>query len=214
MNADAGSGIVSRLFAASPDAATAAVYALTWWNPFQFGDSAVKNLMLLMLMEFLVVHSGAFIGMAVLSDRASRKSKTLAIVGFGAFYMLFAGAFSAGFNSWWPALTFLWLLLARFANVWLLPLPRAAEARRMISLWAASVLCYLGAVFVGILAPLPRLGLHSDIVPALGLSGGGLWVEQPHTVIASGLLYFAAMAWSKWAYRPEWGIGVSPAGLS
>lgn len=195
---------VGRAVSALPDAITAAAYAIAWFAPLGFGQDTIRNLMLLMLMEFLVVHSGAFIGTTVLSDKLGRGAKSLSILGFGAFYMLFAGAFSLAFHSWWPALSFLWLLLAKFALVWLAPVPRALEARRMTTQWGISVLFYLMAVFVGVILPLPRFGLGADVVPMLGLGGSGLWIEQPHTVIASGLIYFAASAWSKWAFRPEW----------
>lgn len=195
---------VARAISALPDAITAIAYAIAWFAPLRFGADTVRNLMLLMLMEFLVVHSGAFIGTTVLSDKLGRGAKSLSILGFGAFYMLFAGAFSLAFHSWWPALSFLWLLLAKFALVWLAPLPRTAEARRLTTQWGISVVFYLLAVFVGVLLPLPRFGLGVEVLPSLGLSGGGLWIEQPHTVIASGLIYFAAVAWSKWAFRPEW----------
>jgi hypothetical protein len=204
------SGRFARALAALPDAVTAAAYALAWWAPLHFGADTVKNLMLLMLIEFLVVHSGGFIGSTVLSDTLSRRAKSLTILGFGSFYMLFAGAFSLGFHSWWPTLSFLWLLLAKFASVWLMPLPRAAEVQRLTTQWGISVLFYLLAVFVGVLLPLPRLGLGADTVPMLGLTGSGLWIEQPHTVIASGMIYFAAVAWSKWAYRPEWAKNFKP----
>jgi hypothetical protein len=196
--------VFSRLLAALPDAATATVYAWTWWSPFHFGADTVKSLMLIMLMEFLVVHSGAFIGLTVLSDSATRMAKTLVILGFGAFYMLFAGAFSLAFHSWWPALSFLWLLLSKFAVVWLTPLAPEDEAQRMRTLWGISVAFYLLAVFAGVILPLPALGLSPEVVPSLHLPGEGLWIEHPHTVIASGLLYFTAVAWSKWAYRPRW----------
>jgi len=202
-------GLFSRLLAALPDAATAAVYGWAWFFPFQFGAATIKTLMLIMLIEFLVVHSGGFIGMMVLSEGVSRKAKTLGILGFGSFYMLFAVGFSLAFDAWWPALTFLYLLAAKFAMVWLVPLPRAEESERMTTLWGMSVAFYLAAVFAGVLLPLPRFGLDVETVSLLALPGEGLWIEKPHTLIVSGLLYFAACAWSKWAYRPGWGKHVA-----
>lgn len=208
MTVDPGSNIWSRVLSALPDALTAGVYAWTWLDPLHFGADTVRNLMLIMLMEFLVVHSGAFIGLVVLSDAATRMSKTLAILGFGSFYMLFAAAFSFAFHSWWPALSFFWLLAAKFAIVWLTSLPRSEEKQRLTSLWLISVVFYLAAVFAGVLLPLPRLGLDIELVSMLHLPGEGLWIEQPQTVIAGGMLYFAACAWSKWAYRPGWGMSL------
>ena len=201
---------LAGLFAALPDAVTSAAFLCAWIAPLQFDNGMVKSLMLMLLMEFLVVHSGGFIGLTVLSDTVTRRAKTAAIVGFGAFYLLFAGAFSLAFNSWWPVVSFLWLLAAKFAQVWLIPLPRADEAQRQTTLWGLSVVAYLATVFAGILLPVPALGVSADIIPRLGLSGGGLWIDRPETALASGMLYFAALAWSKWAYRPEWAKNFRP----
>jgi hypothetical protein len=192
----------NRVLAALPDALTALAYAWAWLQPLRFGDDVVKTLMLVMLMEFLVVHSGGFLGVTVLSDGFTRVQKTLSILGFGCFYLLFAVAFSLAFHAWWPVFTLLWLLGSRFAVVWLSPLPREDEVGRQMALWALSVAAYLAAVFAGVLLPLPALGLAVEVMPRLGLEGGGLWVEKPWTVLASGLLYFTAMAWSKWKWGP------------
>ena len=193
---------VGRIFAALPDAVTALAYAWTWMLPLYFDAGWVKTLMLVMLMEFLVVHSGGFLGVTVLSDGFTRVQKSLAILGFGCFYLLFAVAFSLAFHAWWPVFTFLWLLGSRFALVWLSPLPREDEVGRQMALWALSVAAYLAAVFAGVLLPLPSLGLGAEVMPRLGLEGGGLWIEKPWTVLASGLFYFSVMAWSKWKWGP------------
>ena len=204
---DAGSGIASagaafgRAFAAAPDAITALCYAATWLAPLAWGPGAVKTLMLVMLIEFLVVHSGGFLGATVFAEGVSKARKSLALLGFGSFYLLFAGAFSLAFHAWWPLLTFAWLLGSRRGLVWLAPVPREEEARRQVKMWGLSVGAYLFAVFMGVLLPLPRLGVSEAILPQLGLAGGGLWVEKPHTVLFSGLLYFGLMSWAKW----KWG---------
>ena len=192
---------VARLFAALPDALTCLAYLWTWLLPLQFDAGAVKTLMLVMLMEFLCVHSGGFLGVTVLADDVTRMKKTLAIAGLGCFYLMFAAAFSLAFHAWWPVFTFVWLLGSRFALVWLSPVPRESETGRQMTLWAISVAAYLAAVFLGVILPIPHLGITPEVISTLGLEGGGLWIEKPQTVIASGAFYFAVMAWSKW----KWG---------
>lgn len=212
MNAEAPaeqvSSAIARWVSVLPDALTALAYLVTWFSPLLWKPDAVKFLMLVMLLEFLVVHSGAFMGAVVLSDKASRRYKTVAVLGFGMFYMLFAGAFGLAFDSWWPVLTFAWLLAAKFALIWFIPVPKEEEARRQMTLWAFSVVAYLGAVFLGIILPLPRFGLDVDLVAQLQLPGSGLWIEKPHTVIAGGFVYFGLLAWMKLKYRPEWSRNV------
>ena len=192
---------VGRLFAALPDALTCIAYLWTWLQPLRFDSDAVKTLMLVMLIEFLVVHSGGFLGVTVLSDGTSKLRKSFALLGLGCFYLMFAAAFSLAFDAWWPVWTFLWLLGSRFALVWLSPIPRESEADRQMALWGLSVAAYLGAVFAGVFLPLPELGIRHELLSSFGLTGGGLWVEKPQTVIASGAIYFAIMAVSKW----KWG---------
>lgn len=192
---------VARLFAALPDALTCLAYLWTWLQPLRFDSDAVKTLMLVMLMEFLVVHSGGFLGATVLSDDISKVKKSLAVAGLGCFYLMFAIAFSLAFKAWWPVWTFLWLLGSRFALVWLSPVPRESEQGRQMALWGLSVAAYLGAVFAGVMLPVPELGIRHDLLSSFGLTGGGLWVEKPQTVICSGTIYFAIMALSKW----KWG---------
>ena len=189
---------IRGFFSALPDALTALLYLVTWIAPLHWGTDVVGNLMLVMLLEFLVVHSGGFIGMKVLDPNASRTSKTVAVIGFGLFYMIFVLAFSLAFKRSWVIGAFAWLLLGKLVTVWFSPLPAARESDRQRELWGLSVLAYIGWVFVTVLLPLPRLGLQPDVVAQLGLPGSGLWVEKPHTVIAFGLLYFATLAWMKW----------------
>jgi hypothetical protein len=52
-------------------------------------------------------------------------------------------------------------------------------------------------VFVTLLLPLPRLGLTPDIVASAGLVGSGYWIENPHSVVAFGLIYFGLQALAK-----------------
>lgn len=195
---------LGRLAAALPDALTALAYLSTWCFPLAWDRGAVRYLVLVMLVEFLVVHSGGFLGMTVFDEQAPKRRQTLAIAGFGLLYLLFAAGFAVAFESWLPILTFVWLLGAKFAMVWLRPVAKAEERDRHMAFWGLSVVAYLAATFAGVLLPLPRLGLGSAVVPQLGLPGSGLWVEQPHTAIASGMIYFGLLAWAKWAWRPEW----------
>ena len=184
--------------AALPDALTALVFLAAWIAPLHWGRELVGNLMLVMLLEFLVVHSGGFIGQVVLSPAVSRAAKTAAVVGFGAFYMIFVLAFSLAFHRPWAVAAFTWLLFGKLVTVWLSPVPPAREVQRQKLLWGVSVMLYLAGVFATSLLPLPRLGLQPDVVAQLGLPGKGLWVERPHTVIAFGALYFGALAALKW----------------
>jgi hypothetical protein len=68
-SAQAGLG---RIASAAPDGVTALVYAITWCAPFSFGIGTVKALMLVMLMEFVLVHASGFFFAVALGGRGSR----------------------------------------------------------------------------------------------------------------------------------------------
>ena len=194
---------IGRAVAALPDALSCAVFLLVWTSPGMLGAVWVKNLMVTMLLEFLTVHSGGFIGTTLANPDASRLLKTKVVLGFGSFYLLFAGAFSLAFDAWWPLAVFAWLLLAKLAIVWLAPVPTAQEQQRQTMFTAASVGGYVIGVFLTTLLPVPQLGIDDAVAEAAAIPGSGLWVDEPHRVVAFGALYFGFMAWVKWRWRPR-----------
>lgn len=198
MNEDAAAPVraplLRRFALALPDAVTCGFFALTWLEPFRFGADAVKTGLIVMLLEFLVVHSSGFFAVLVYNPEASRLKRTLSVLGLSLFYLLFVLGWAAVFAEWWPLGAFAWLIGSRLGTIWIDPVPLVNEAGRQLILWVLSVLLYLGGVFATVDTPLPYLGIPPELVPSLGITGGGLWVEQPHRVIAFGALYFGGLA--------------------
>lgn len=187
-----------RALNALPDATIAAWFAVLWFAPLAFGPGAVGNALLVMLVEFLVVHGSGFLGVAALATDTSRRRKLALIGGFTLFYLLFVSAFAFSFGEWWPFLAFGWLALGKVLVVIDQRAPGPVRQQRMMTGWALSALAYVLGAFATVMLPLPRLGLNPGVVSDLGLPGGGLWVDQPHTVMAFGTGYFAVLALSKW----------------
>jgi len=185
------------VISALPDFGLAALFLLTWTAPHVVGVDRIGNLMLVMLLEFIVVHSAAIMGSAALA-KGSRRTRLLVIFKFGGFYTLFVGAFALSFRVWWPLWAFWGLTLNRTLGVLVGQAPIGDERRFIKAGWAVGAMCYLGAVFLTSFVPfLPRLGVTRDVVAAADLPGSGLWVDQPHRVLAAGVLYFAAVAVSE-----------------
>lgn len=187
----------ARLLAALPDAVTAAIFLSLWIAPLWLGPDGVRNAMLVMLVEFILIHASVFFGSALLgTGSTARRPATL--LGFTLFYGLFVAAFAFAFKAWWPFAAFAWLLVGKVT----IALDRSRSAperlRRMQSEQVLATITYLGGVFATTLLPVPQLGIDAEVVAQLGLPGGGLWVDQPHTVIAFGVFYFGLLAWSKW----------------
>jgi hypothetical protein len=152
--------------------------------------------MLVMLLEFIIIHSAAFMG-AVLFAPGSRGRRAWRVVGLGAFYSLFAGGFALAFKTAWPLWSFWGLTLNRMLSVLVGQAPEGEEREFLQRGWAACALAYLVFAFATIILPIPRLGITPDVVRTLGLQGEGLWVDQPWRVLAFGFVYFSAVGLSE-----------------
>ena len=191
-------GVLFRLFAATPDAITAAVFLIAWIDPSILGPQYVKDLMLTMLIEFVVMHSSAFYSGLAASSDVPRARRAMTLTGLSAFYLLFVGGMALTFESSWPLFAFAWLFASRFVHLWMHPVQIEAESRRMSLLWAASALAYVAGAIVTVILPLPELGITPEFRDSMHLTGSGEWIERPYTVLAFGALYFSALAWVKY----------------
>jgi hypothetical protein len=185
--------LVGRIVSATPELVAGGSYLVAWIAPRSLETGFVKLLVLGMLVEFLVIHSSAFLG-AVVYGRARRFQRTLGVLGFGAIYLLFAGAFALAFQSKAPLVTFGWLLGSRLLTVWVDRKTPEAEHRRQLGLWGASVALYIVLAILTAILPVPRFGLDEAVVATLGLPGSGAWIEHPQKVMAFGALYFGSLA--------------------
>lgn len=183
------------LLAALPDGLTAGFFLLLWLVPGWLGEDALRTGLLMMIVEFLLIHATGILGQIALGADPGRK-RWRAVAGFSLLYLLFIGAWSFAFEAWWPLLALLWLVAGKLALA-LQPVPGAEKLERLKSDWALSVIFYLGGVLATVMLPLPQLGVSDAVVAAADLPGSGHWVDAPHTVVAFGLAYFALLATSK-----------------
>lgn len=193
---------LASVLAALPDLGLSLVFLATWIAPRAVGVERIGHLALVMLLEFIVVHSAGFMGVAALAPDP-RWSRTKTILGLGLFYTVFVGGFALGFNTWWPLAAFWGLTLNRLLSVIVGPPPRD-EARRIVRAgWAVGAMAYMGAVFLTTPFPVPRLGVTRDVVAQAHLPGSGLWIDEPYRVLAAGFLYFLTIGISE-LYDHRW----------
>jgi len=183
------------LAGALPDALTAGFFLLLWIVPGWLGTDALRTGLLMMLVEFILVHAAGILGQIALGADIGRK-RWRAVLGFSLLYLLFIGAWAFVFEAWWPLLALLWLVAGK-VHLALQPIAGEEKLERMKSEWAMSAIFYLGGVFATVMLPIPRLGLGPSVVAAANLPGSGLWVDKPHTVVAFGLVYFGLLAVAK-----------------
>ena len=177
------------LAAALPDFLIAGTAILTWYDPAVLGVSRVSYFVVLMLLEFIVVHSAAFMG-NVAFGKAPKIGRVGAILGLALAYTLFVGAFALGFHKTWPLWAFWMLVLNRLAGVLLGQGGDDGAAAVVRAGWAASVMFYLLATLLTLLIPLPRLGITPDVVAAQHFTSSGAWIEQPWRVLAMAAVYY------------------------
>ncbi len=189
---------IERFFNALPDAITAGYFLILWVQPLAFGDHGVRNGMLIMLVEFIVVHASGFLGAVAFGDILSRSAKIRSLCGFAVFYLLFIAAWSYAFQAWWPFVAFAWLWVGKAVVALDKRLPTPERMMRIMSGWALSVVFYLAGTFTSIMLPIPKLGFSGLDPSRLDLPGSGEWIDKPFTVMAFGVMYFSLLAISKW----------------
>lgn len=184
-----------RSLAALPDGLAAGVFLFTWLRPLAWVRELVGVLVLVLLIEFVVIQAGPFLGKIVYGDLlglspAERRRKALVL---GVVYLVFAGLAAGAFDTWFPALLFAWLFAAKvFAAV----LGRRADAtgrQREMGYWVLSNILFFAVVFAAMWLPVPPLGVTEDGA-FYGLRGLYEWANRPYEAMAAGFVYYAVMS--------------------
>lgn len=188
------SHLLARLLGALPDAMTAGFFVVLWVAPRLLWPQALRTGLLMMLVEFILVHAAGMLGGMVLAKEGERGKQWKTILAFGAIYLVFIAAWSWQFQAWWPLLALGWLLAGKLSLV-LQSLPTADKQHQLQSTWAIGVLAYLVGVGLTTFLPIPRLGLTRTVVAAADLpASGGHWLSHPQSVVAFGAFYFGVLA--------------------
>lgn len=166
-----------------------------------------QYLMLVMLLEFIIIHSAAFMGALMFSNEPPlRRAKY--IIGLGMFYSLFVVGFCLAFGDWWPMGAF-WLLIFNRLMSGIFSGSESEEKKKFIAgMWGVNVGCYLAGVFATTLLPMPELGITPSVISSLDLPGEGVWIDEPYRVLAFGAFYFTAVGFfeiraSKWIHKVD-----------
>jgi len=178
----------------------------TWINPQWLGIEFVRWFVLLMVVEFIVVHSTGFLGGIAFSDEAPRR-RLIGTALVGGFYTLFLLGAALGFKSWWPIISFWSLTLNRLLGAVIIGGDQEAARAYVGRTWVAGVLFYLLAVFPTTILPMPEFGITSSVRRALDLPGEGLWISEPHRAVIFAMLYFGLVGFSE-LYSHRWAVNL------
>ena len=181
--------VLGRFISAAFDLALAGLFLVTWLNPDASLARPVEWMLLLMLLEFITVHSSAMLG-SMWASAESREKRLRTIGLLTLMYGLFVGAFSAAFSTWAPFVAF-WILSAnRLVGMVLGGRPGPVAKSESERAWARSVFLFLIGAFASSFLPVPRLGLTSEVMERIDLAGSGLWISEPWRVLAFGTFYY------------------------
>lgn len=182
---------IGALFASLPCLYLSWVLFSVWADPLsRDGGSWVRFGVGLMVLEFVLLHSGAFMAVLMKGDIGWKK-RGGGLLGMAAFYGLMAWGFSAATDS--PGL--LWIFAAVVAGRIVTAFTnREAGFQYMMARSAIGVFLYLVITFGTVFIPIPEWGITNDVVSAVYPDRGtGVWEQHPERAVAGAAVYFLLM---------------------
>jgi uncharacterized membrane protein len=166
----------------------AAMFVTAWWWPERLDEGRwVKLGVGMMVLEFILIHSGAFLN-AFMTQKAG-EARNLKLLGLTAYYALFGGAIALAFQSWWIMGSFALVMAGRLWSAFIgqSDMDRAVSQRRVV----ASAMLFLGLTFATLFLSVPRGGLTEPLLNAVWPTRkSGAWERQPERALAMGAAYF------------------------
>jgi len=179
---------IATIVAALPCFYLSWILVNVWREPMAWDDGNWVRLGVgLLLLEFILLHSGAFM-MGVLGQQKDRRQQFKGAIALLTFYSLMVWAFAKSLDT--PALIWIFagIILGRSLNLLLNP---KDSKQAIMARSAIGVLFYLLVVFGTVFLPIPELGISSSVLNEVYPDrGGGLWEREPERAIAGAALYF------------------------
>ncbi|MFC1845112.1 hypothetical protein ACFLZ5_10035 [Thermodesulfobacteriota bacterium] len=186
--------LFSGVMGAAPCWVLVVLFVMTWQTPMAVDEGRwVKLGVGIMLLEFILVHSGGFFAaFSQKKDKAGRPIRLSHRVGFMlgllCFYTIFAVCFSLEFNSWTLFWIFCWVTVSRFLAMFF---DAEDGAHIMMQRSGVSALLYISSAFLSIFIRLPRAGLTEEVLNKIYPGrGGGEWERDPQQALLAGMVYF------------------------
>jgi hypothetical protein len=166
----------------------AGMFVTAWWWPRKLEDGRwVKLGVGVLVLEFILIHSGAFLNSTLTQKTGWARDRKL--IALAAFYLLFGVAIALAFQSWWILGSFALVMTGRLWSVFAgqTAMDRAVSQRRVV----ASAMLFLGLTFATLFLPLPRGGLNDPLLNEVWPTRGrGAWEQRPEIALAMGATYF------------------------
>jgi hypothetical protein len=165
--------LLGRALAAIPSLAMASVFIIAAVVPDTVGAGFIAYLLVLLLVEFFVIHSSWNIGL-VADSNLSRPVQIAAIAALSSAYGLVVYGISLTYGVTWPLWAFLTLTIARLFGIYLAPEP-SSRRHHMNRGWAVSTVLYIVLATVFLVLTIDReytTGLSGSAGSARGAGAG------------------------------------------
>lgn len=162
-----------------------------WRDPMAWDDGNwVRFGLGLLILEFVLLHSGAFMSATIARQDAMLKRLQI-FAGLILFYALMVLGFALSLDS----MSLLWIFGGVCLGRLVTALTNNSEgAKTMMARSANGVLLYILVVFATVLLPIPEWGISTSVLNDVYPDrGGGLWERQPERAIAGAAVYFLLM---------------------
>jgi hypothetical protein len=183
---------------AFPELLSAGLLFFLWAEPQRFGIEWFRSGVLVMLLEFFVIHASGFMAVLMYDPETAAAKRGIQVAALAVFYLVLISAFAWGFDAWWMLAAFAWLCVAKLQAIWTGAPPTERDRMHAIVGWALSVVVYLGAVLLTVTSDVPTLGAGPAVRDAAGFkAGSAVWESEPHRALAAAVLYFTLMGLSR-----------------
>ncbi len=160
-------------------------FLLVWMHPEKYSVSLINDLSILIIFEFIMVHSGVFM---------TALPKKISLFVFVPFY----GLFAFGFNASVVDTNIIYIYLSTVFSRMLFAFADVSEETRMQQLGKAAIKCtfYFFLMFAVAFGHffIPELGLTQEFLQNSNyfsvVKSSGLFIEKPYIPMCMGFLYY------------------------
>ena len=177
---------MDELASAAPNLFLCLLFLIAAATPSLFGLGLITYLLILLQVEFFVIHSAANLGV-ILESRLGSIFKLLLVLFFSGLYLGLIWLAVSKYGVTWPLWAFTGLTITRLAGLYI---GSESEGREAVIKrgWTVACITYIGLLVYA----MPFFtDSGSRAIPNPELAGKAPWSDQANLAIVFGFLYFA-----------------------
>jgi len=202
--------IIGALLAAIPCFLLSGILFGVWADPMDWDDGNwIRFGVGLMLLEFILLHSGAFMAV-VLGIKQSLSKRLMVFFGFVLLYGLMIWGVSLALDNSGLMWIFIAVVAGRLTTAFF---NREIGIGAILARSTIGIVCYLFVVFATVFVPVPEWGITPQVLEQVYPDrGSGVWEDEPQRAIVGAAVYFLLMGLAELLLLgPNWlGVGMQP----